>query len=217
MLWGVIVVAFAGLVYALWLWRDTIRRDKGTKEMQEVWNSIKVGADAYLRRQIKTIWPILLMLVVLLFLSVYVVKPSDEAMERFGDQAQLVIALGRAGAFVLGATFSLVVGQLGMRVAVEGNVRVIFNPTGTSLNPGEILVCPGTDPAWTPLFLAAGGLIMEVGGMMTHGSVVAREYGIPAVVGVHRATERLSTGDRIRVDGSSGQITILDHKTEGAA
>jgi len=57
MLWGVIVVAFAGLVYALWLWRDTIRRDKGTKEMQEVWTSIKVGADAYLRRQIKTSGP----------------------------------------------------------------------------------------------------------------------------------------------------------------
>ncbi len=61
---------------------------------------------------------------------------------------------------------------------VEGSVRVVFDPSGTQLVPGEILVCPGTDPAWTPLFLAAGGLIMEVGGMMTHGSVVAREYGI---------------------------------------
>ena len=71
-------------------------------------------------------------------------------------------------------------------------------------------MCPGTEPAWTPLFLAAGGLITEVGGMMTHGSVVAREYGIPAVVGVHQATMRLHTGQRIRVDGSSGVITVLD-------
>jgi pyruvate,water dikinase len=92
---------------------------------------------------------------------------------------------------------------------VEGTVRVVYNPHGTQLEPGEILVCPGTDPAWTPLFLAAGGLIMEVGGMMTHGSVVAREYGIPAVVGVHQATQQLQTGDRIRLDGSTGRIEII--------
>ncbi|MEX1019625.1 MAG: PEP-utilizing enzyme, partial [Litorilinea sp.] len=64
----------------------------------------------------------------------------------------------------------------------------------------------GTDPAWTPLFLVAGGLVMEVGGLMTHGSVVAREYGIPAVVGVDRATERLQTGDTVRIDGTQGRI-----------
>jgi rifampicin phosphotransferase len=92
---------------------------------------------------------------------------------------------------------------------VEGVVRVVINPHETQLEPGEILVCPGTDPAWTPLFLAAGGLVMEVGGMMTHGSVVAREYGIPAVVGVDRATERLIDGQRIRVNGSSGKISVI--------
>jgi pyruvate,water dikinase len=92
---------------------------------------------------------------------------------------------------------------------VEGTVRVVFDPHTTQLAPGEILVCPGTDPAWTPLFLAAGGLVMEVGGLMTHGSVVAREYGIPAVVGVHEATSRLQTGQRVRVDGSSGEVTRL--------
>ncbi len=92
---------------------------------------------------------------------------------------------------------------------VEGRVRVVLNPTAAHLQPGEILVCPGTDPSWTPLFLAAGGLVMEVGGMMTHGSVVAREYGIPAVVGVTRVTQRLKTGQRVRVDGSSGRVTIL--------
>jgi len=93
---------------------------------------------------------------------------------------------------------------------VEGIVHVVFDPRTTQLAPGEILVCPGTDPAWTPLFLSAGGLVMEVGGMMTHGSVVAREYGIPAVVGVHKATSRLESGQRIRVDGSTGQIVVLE-------
>ena len=92
---------------------------------------------------------------------------------------------------------------------VEGTVHVVFNPLEARLEPGDILVCPGTDPAWTPLFLAAGGLVMEVGGMMTHGSVVAREYGIPAVAGVDRATENLQTGQRVRVDGSSGTVEIL--------
>ena len=92
---------------------------------------------------------------------------------------------------------------------VEGTVHVVLDPHGTQLAPGEILVCPGTDPSWTPLFLAASGLVMEVGGMMTHGSVVAREYGLPAVVGVHEATHRLHTGQRIRVDGNTGQIDIL--------
>jgi pyruvate,water dikinase len=88
----------------------------------------------------------------------------------------------------------------------EGMVRVVLDPFDAHIEPGEILVCPATDPAWTPLFLPAGGLVMEVGGMMTHGSVVAREYGIPAVVGVSNATRRLKTGDRIKLDGSSGVI-----------
>ena len=93
---------------------------------------------------------------------------------------------------------------------VEGTVHVVFDPLEAALQPGDILVCPGTDPSWTPLFLAAGGLVMEVGGMMTHGSVVAREYGIPAIAGVDRATERLQTGQRVRVDGGGGRIELLD-------
>ena len=92
---------------------------------------------------------------------------------------------------------------------VEGLVRVVLDPHGVQLAPGEILVCPGTDPAWTPLFLPAGGLVMEVGGLMTHGSVVAREYGIPAVAGVHEATTRLKTGQQVRVDGPAGRVKIM--------
>merc|ERR1719356_1222445 len=86
----------------------------------------------------------------------------------------------------------------------EGRVRVIHDPSKEKLAQGEILCCHGTDPSWTPLFLSAGALVMEVGGLMTHGSVVAREYGIPAVVGLENVAKRLTTGKLIRVDGSSG-------------
>jgi len=91
----------------------------------------------------------------------------------------------------------------------EGPVRVILDPHGAHLEPGEILVAPSTDPAWTPLFLTAGGLVMEAGGMLSHGSVVAREYGIPAVVGVAEATSRLRSGQRVRIDGSLGIVEPL--------
>jgi pyruvate,water dikinase len=90
---------------------------------------------------------------------------------------------------------------------VTGPARVILSPRGARLTPGEILVAPSTDPGWTPLFLTAGGLVMEMGGMMSHGAVVAREYGIPAVVGVAGATERIHTGDEITVDGSAGVVS----------
>lgn len=93
---------------------------------------------------------------------------------------------------------------------VEGVARVILDPTREVLNKGEILVAPFTDPGWTPLFINAAALVMEVGGMMTHGSVVAREYGIPAVVGVLDATTLLQTGQRIRVDGDKGYVELLD-------
>jgi pyruvate,water dikinase len=96
----------------------------------------------------------------------------------------------------------------------EGLVRVVIDPRQANLRPGEIMVCPGTDPSWTPLFLSAAGLVMETGGMMTHGAVVAREYGIPAIVGVDQATHRLKTGQRIRIDGSSGMIALLDGEQE---
>ena len=91
---------------------------------------------------------------------------------------------------------------------VTGRARVILDPTGAHLEPGEILVAPSTDPGWTPLFLTAGGLVMEMGGANSHGAVVAREYGIPAVVGTPLATERISTGDLVTVNGILGTVTV---------
>jgi rifampicin phosphotransferase len=90
---------------------------------------------------------------------------------------------------------------------VTGPVRVVLDPAGAHLEPGEILVVPSTDPGWTPLFLTAGGLVMEMGGSNSHGAVVAREYGIPAVVGVPGATSRLRTGEIVTVDGAAGAVT----------
>lgn len=89
---------------------------------------------------------------------------------------------------------------------VTARARVLLDPDGARLGQGEILVAPSTDPGWTPLFLIAGGLIMEMGGSNSHGAVVAREYGIPAVVGVRDATTRIRTGDVITLDGASGTV-----------
>ena len=90
---------------------------------------------------------------------------------------------------------------------VTARARVVLDPSYARLEPGEILVAPSTDPGWTPLFLTAGGLVMEMGGANSHGAVVAREYGIPAVVGVPGAVERIATGDLITVDGARGLVS----------
>jgi pyruvate,water dikinase len=90
-----------------------------------------------------------------------------------------------------------------------GPARVVLEPVGAYLAPGEILVAPSTDPGWTPLFLTAGGLVMEMGGANSHGAVVAREYGIPAVVGLPGATSRIVTGQEITVDGTRGVVTSV--------
>ena len=91
---------------------------------------------------------------------------------------------------------------------VTGRARVVLDPVGAHLEPGEILVAPSTDPGWTPLFLTAGGLVMEMGGSNSHGAVVAREYGIPAVVGVPEATHKIETGQLITVDGAAGLVSL---------
>ena len=127
-LWVVFAISIIGLGYALFLRGQVMAKDKGDSKMQEVWNAIREGADAYLGRQLKTILPLIVVLAALLFLSVYVAPPSAEAAERFPgatpEQLKLYIGLGRMVAFIMGAFFSLTVGQFGMRMAVQGNVRV---------------------------------------------------------------------------------------------
>src|SRR4029453_7348556 len=92
---------------------------------------------------------------------------------------------------------------------IEGRARVIHDMAEADLEPGDILVTAYTDPSWSPLFVAITGLVTEVGGLMTHGAVIAREYGLPAVVGVEHATRLIHDGQRIRVNGTDGYIEIL--------
>ncbi len=126
--WTVLAVAILGLVYAIFLRRQILREDKGSAEMIEVWEAIRQGADAYLSRQLHTILPFIALLTAALFLSVYIVPPSAEALERFAQYNEstirLIVGIGRAIGFIMGASFSLTVGQIGMRMAVQGNVRV---------------------------------------------------------------------------------------------
>jgi len=92
---------------------------------------------------------------------------------------------------------------------VEGRARVIPDLADADLEPGDILVTAYTDPSWTPAFVAVAGLVTEVGGPMTHGAVIAREYGVPAVVGVDQATSLLTDGQRVRLHGADGYVEIL--------
>ncbi|HDR8117044.1 TPA: phosphoenolpyruvate synthase [Bacillus cereus] len=92
---------------------------------------------------------------------------------------------------------------------IEGRARVILNMEEANLEDGDILVTAFTDPGWTPLFVSIKGLVTEVGGLMTHGAVIAREYGLPAVVGVENATKIIKDGQRIRVHGTEGYIEVL--------
>ncbi|MBT4004386.1 MAG: sodium-translocating pyrophosphatase, partial [Chloroflexi bacterium] len=127
-IWFVFGIAIIGLLYALILRNQIMREDKGTEKMQEVWGAIREGADSYLRRQLRSILPLIAILTVAMYFSVSIVPPSPEAIERFHgmDVAAVsnIIGWGRAIGFVMGSLFSLIVGQIGMRMAVQGNVRV---------------------------------------------------------------------------------------------
>lgn len=113
-------------------------------------------------------------------------------------------------AFASPATDGAIRGTPASPGTARGVAHVMLSPAGARLEPGEVLVAPATDPGWTPLFLTASALVMEMGGMMSHGAVVAREYGIPAVVGVPEATTRIATGEHIVVDGSAGTVAPED-------
>lgn len=146
-IWSVLGVAILGLLYAIFLRTQILREDKGTPDMLRVWNAIREGADAYLKRQLRSILPLIAVLTLALFASVYIVPPTPEASEWYclafkgstletarecghalstqeSQQVRTLIGVGRAIAFVMGAVFSLTVGQIGMRMAVQGNVRV---------------------------------------------------------------------------------------------
>ena len=127
-IYATLAVSILGLGYAIFLRSQILREDKGTAKMQEIWGWIKEGANAYLTRQLRAILPLIVVLTVALFFSVYVVPPTAEAQEHFAglptEQVTLIIAFARAIAFIMGAGFSLTVGQIGMRMAVEANVRV---------------------------------------------------------------------------------------------
>lgn len=97
---------------------------------------------------------------------------------------------------------------------IEGRARVILKMEEANLEEGDILVTSFTDPGWTPLFVSIKGLVTEVGGLMTHGAVIAREYGLPAVVGVENASKLIQDGQRIRVNGTEGYIEILQDRYE---
>jgi rifampicin phosphotransferase len=92
---------------------------------------------------------------------------------------------------------------------IEGRARVILTMGDADLEDEDILVTRFTDPSWTPLFVSIKGLVTEVGGLMTHGAVIAREYGLPAVVGVENATKLIKDGQRIRVHGTEGYVELL--------
>ena len=126
MILTVIAAAIVSLVYAWWLRKGVLSQDKGTEQMQRVWNGIREGALSYLHRQLKTIVPILIVLSILLFFTVYITTPERGTEVLFGDTAagRIIVGVGRSLAFILGASFSLIVGQLGMRIAVESNIRV---------------------------------------------------------------------------------------------
>ena len=124
----VLVAAFISLGYA-WLLRGIVlKKDKGTEKMQEIWNAIRIGANSYLTRQLRTILPLIGVLTLVMFFSVYVVLQAQKRRlnsRTFSPQGiTLIIAIGRTIAFIMGASFSLMVGQLGMRMAVQANIRV---------------------------------------------------------------------------------------------
>jgi pyruvate,water dikinase len=122
------------------------------------------------------------------------------------SEGEIITPVGREGNFPQNA----LIGTPVSAGVVKGKARIVRKPEEAQLHEGEILVAPFTDPGWTPLFQSAIALVTEVGGLMTHGSVVAREYGIPAVVGVDDATKIIKDGQMIQVDGTQGYVKILE-------
>jgi phosphoenolpyruvate synthase/pyruvate phosphate dikinase len=103
----------------------------------------------------------------------------------------------------------VLVGLAASRGVVTGVARVVLSPqAANALQPGEILVTRATDPGWTPVFSVIGGLVLEIGGALSHGAIVAREYGLPAVTNIPQATQLIRDGQVITVDGATGRVTL---------
>jgi K(+)-stimulated pyrophosphate-energized sodium pump len=150
-IYATLAISILGLGYAIFLRQQILREDKGTAKMQEIWGWIRDGANAYLTRQLRAILPLIVVLTVALFFSVYIVPPTREAVEHFDKigisdtgQITLIVAFARAIAFVMGAGFSLAVGQIGMRMAVEANVRVAAEARQTFSGATRIAYRAGT-------------------------------------------------------------------------
>ena len=129
-------------------------------------------------------------------------KPPGGTDHRFAREDLLSAPQSRRGGELSGVPISPGV--------VQGRVKVFQHATDKTLLPGEILVARATDPGWTPLFINARGIILEIGGALQHGAVVAREYGIPCVSGLDDATSKLKDGQLVEVDGSNGIVRILE-------
>ena len=182
-IWCVLLISFLGLGYAMLLRNQIMKYDKGTAKMQEVWGAIKVGADTYLKRQLKTIVPLIVVLTFVLFFSVYVVPPSDEAMSRFSGKSEetvrIIIGIGRAIAFIMGSCFSLMVGQFGMKMAVEGNVRVASASTRSFAEALKIAYRTGTITGMLTdgLGLLGGTIIFMVFGVAAPDALLGFGFG----------------------------------------
>jgi pyruvate,water dikinase len=110
-----------------------------------------------------------------------------------------------------GAEKRVLIGFAASPGIAEGRARVIQRPDQLDrLEDGEILVAPSTSPSWAPVFGKIAAAVLDAGGIMSHAAIIAREYGLPAVVGTGRATKTIRTGDRLRVDADAGVVTILD-------
>jgi pyruvate,water dikinase len=127
-------------------------------------------------------------------------------------------SIGRAAAPIDSGTGDVWQGTPVSAGVAEGAALVLTEPPASvPAESGFILVCPSTDPAWVPLFLKCAGVVMETGGILSHGAIVAREFGVPAVVGIPDVHRRLQTGQRLRVDGNSGKITLPEVTSEKPA
>jgi len=138
------------------------------------------------------------------------ITPPSVIVGRFDPRAFVPDAVDRGTKEFLG---------LGVSAGTAtGRARVILRSDADErVQPGEILVAPFTDPGWTPYFVAAAGIVMDMGGMLSHGSIIAREYGIPAVVNVGPATQIIRTGQWLEVDADRGVVTVLDAALETPA